>query len=61
MYAFKSHDEVPMMLRNYLMVVMKPATFDEIDLRDANSFLNDLEEVYGKEVDNDVILQDLRG
>ena len=59
MYAFKTHDEVPMFLRNYLMSVVHAEVFSEIDLHDANSFLNDLEAQYQRPVDSEVIYREL--
>lgn len=41
---FKDHDEVPMLLRNYMMTVTEKNSFDAISLEDVNSFLEGLEE-----------------
>ena len=38
-YQFKSHDEIPFLLRNYLMTVAEVSVFNEIPLFDVNSFL----------------------
>lgn len=41
---FKDHDEVPMLLRNYMMTVTETPSFDAISLDDVNDFLEGLEE-----------------
>ena len=58
-YQFESHDEIPLILRNYLMTVAEVSVFNEIPLFDVNSFLNGLEEFHGKSVDSDVIHKEL--
>jgi hypothetical protein len=58
-YQFESHDEIPFILRNYLMTVAEVSVFNEIPLFDVNSFLNGLEEFHGKSVDSDVIHKEL--
>jgi hypothetical protein len=41
---FKDHDEVPILLRNYMMAVTETPSFDAISLDDVNDFLEGLEE-----------------
>ena len=58
-YQFESHDEIPFILRNYLMTVAEVSVFNEIPLFDVNSFLNGLQEFHGKSVDSEIIRKEL--
>jgi hypothetical protein len=58
-YKYHKHEEVPIMLRNYIMTVSQADFFEELDLTNINVFLNELEEFYNRPIDSTVIYQEL--
>lgn len=40
MFNFRSHDEVPFVIRNYVMTIVNVETFAELDINEMNDFLN---------------------
>lgn len=45
-YDFSNHEEVPIDLRNYLMLVSSSESFSTIPIYDINDFLNGLVDFY---------------
>ena len=59
MYEYATHEEVPIMLRNYLVSISGVSVFDKIRLFDINDFLNGLEDYYGAVLDENIIREEL--
>jgi hypothetical protein len=47
-YKYKTHDEIPAYMRDYILDVSDSESVEQIDVQDINDFLNGLEEWMGE-------------